>query len=235
MEEAAKRGIGALSPEAAAAQRIQPLDLVRSPRQKERLARLVDEFAARGYVPDALRGWASADSARKRWRALSAFYRANGHFLVTNGPYRLTKWSPTGVVLAAFRDLSFPLGVGSFDKEVYPRRASIPAVSLRGTRIEFRPDVERLIKYDRYHKIVREALGSNTSGAIDSISLVCRYMIVGSDGRVARVGTAPDPKNGVYTIDLGDRLARGAYTAFAAVYLNENYMIPDAKAVSFRK
>ncbi len=235
MEEAARRGIGGLSPEGAAAQRIEPLDLVRSVPQKERLARLVDEFAARAYVPDVLRGWTSADEARRRWRALAAFYRANGHFLVTNGPYRLTHWSSTGVVLEAFRDFSVPLGVGSFDKEVYPRRAFIPSVSQRGARIEFRPDVERLIKYDRYHKIVREALGSDTSGAIDTVTPVCRYVIVGDDGRVVRAGTAPDPKRGVFAIDLGDRLGRGAYTAYVAVYLNENYMTPEIKAVSFHK
>lgn len=234
MEEAARRGMAALSPEAAVALHLETLDLVRS-REMPRLARLVDEFAARGYVPDALKGWATADEARRRWRALRAFYRANGHFLVTNGPYRLARWSSTSVVLEAFRDLSYPLGVGSYDKEVLPRRASIPTLSQRGTRIEFRPDVERVIKYDRYYKIVREALGSDTSGAIDTVTPTCRYVIVGSDGRVVKIGTAPDPKNGVYRIDLGDRLSRGAYTAFVAVFLQDNYMAPEIKAVPFRK
>jgi hypothetical protein len=235
LEEAAKRGIGALSPEAAASQRLGVLDLVRSARQTERLAGLVDEFAARSYVPDALKGWASADEARRRWRALMAFYRANGHFLVTNGPYRLAKWSSTGAVLAAFRDLSYPLGVGSFDKDVLPHRASIPTLSQRGERIEFRPEVERVLKYDRYYKIVREALGSETSGAFDAVTPLCRYVIVGSDGHVVKVGTAPDPKNGAYQIDLGDRLGRGAYTAFVTVFLNDNYMTPDVTVVSFQK
>ncbi len=235
MDEAAARGIGALSAEGGAAARLEALDLVRAAGQKARLVRLVDEFAGTGYVPDALRGWASAGEARSRWRALAAFYRANGHFLVTNGPYRLAKWSSAGVVLAAFRDLSYPLGVGSFDKDVYPRRAFIPAVSVRGARIDFRPDVERLVKYDRYYKFVREALGSNASGAIDTVSPVCRYVVVGAGGRIDRIGTAPDPKNGVFAIDLGDRLDRGAYTAFVAVYINENEMTPDVKAIPFRK
>ncbi len=235
MDEAAARGIGALSAEGGAPARLEALDLVRAAGQKARLVRLVDEFAATGYVPEALRGWASAGEARGRWRALAAFYRANGHFLVTNGPYRLTKWSSTGVVLAAFRDLSYPLGVGSFDKHVYPRRAFIPAVSVRGARIEFRPDVDRLVKYDRYYKFVREALGSNTSGAIDTVSPVCRYVVADRDGRIVSLGTAPDPKNGVYTIDLGKGLGRGAYTAFVAVYINENEMIPDVKTIPFHR
>ncbi len=235
MEEAAKRGLGALSPEAAVSQRVETLDLVRSPRQRERFARLVDEFAAHAYVPDALRGWASPVDAGRRWRALQAFYRANGHFLVTNGPYRLAKWSSTGAVLAAFRDLSYPLGVGSFDKEVRPLWAHLPTLQARDGRMEFRPDVDRVVKYDRFYKIVRDALGSNTSGAIDDVIPVCRYVIVRDDGRVVKVGTAPDPKNGVYTISLGDRLGPGSYSAFVAVYLNENYMTPEIRSVAFRK
>jgi len=57
--------------------------------------------------------------------------REHHHFLVTNGPYRLQSWSETGAVLAVFRDLSYPLGVGSFDKEVYPRRAFIRTIVIR--------------------------------------------------------------------------------------------------------
>jgi hypothetical protein len=235
MDEAAQRGIGALSPEAASSRRVEALDLVRSSRQRERFARLVDEFATQGYVPDALRGWTSAGEATRRWRGLRAFSLAHGHFLVTNGPYRLARWSPTEAVLEAFRDLSYPLGVGSFDKDVRPRWAYLPVLSARNGRIEFRPDVDRVLKYDRFYKMLREALGSNTSGAFDDIRPVCRYVIVGSDGRAVKVGTAPDPKNGVYSIDLGDGLGAGAYTAFVAVYLNENYMTPDVKSVSFRK
>ena len=110
----------------------------------------------------------------------------------------------------------------------------LPVLSAPGGRVEFRPDVDRVIKYDRFYKIVREALGSNTSGAIDDLSPVCRYVIVRNDGRVVKVGTAPDPKNGVYVINLADGLGAGAYTAFVTVYLNDNYMTPDVKAVSFR-
>lgn len=234
MDQALQRGIAVLSPQASASQRLEALDLVRSPRQRERLARLVDEFAASGYVPDALRDWTTAGEATRRWRALQAFYRGSGHFLVTNGPYRLAKWSSTEVVLAAFRDLSYPLGVGSFDKAVHPRWAHLPALSERGGRVEFRPQVDRVIKYDRFYKIVREDLASNTSGAIDDIAPVCRYVIV-RDGGVVKIGTAAAPKNGVYTINLADGLGPGAYTAFVAVYLNDNWMTPDVKRVSFRK
>ncbi len=64
----------------------------------------------------------TADEARARWTALDAFYHAQGHFLVTNGPYRLKAWSAEAVTLEAFRDLTYPLGVGSFDALPIPRR-----------------------------------------------------------------------------------------------------------------
>ncbi len=86
------------------------------------------------------------------------------------------------------------MGVGSFDKDVRPQWAHLPVLSTPGGRVEFRPDVDRVIKYDRFYKIVREALGSDTSGAIDDITPVCRYVIVRSDGRVVKVGTAPIPR-----------------------------------------
>ena len=56
----------------------------------------------------------TAQDARKRWAALASFYKEHGHFLVTDGPYRLKRWSPDSVTLEAFRDLSYPLGVGSY-------------------------------------------------------------------------------------------------------------------------
>ncbi|MHB8730207.1 MAG: hypothetical protein ACYDAB_00240 [bacterium] len=235
IDEAARRGIGALSPEAARALGTPALDLVRSPAQEARLSRLVDEFASSGYVPEALRGIVTPAEARARWRALAAFYRERHHFLVTNGPYRLDRWSQGTAVLGVFRDLSYPLGVGSFDKEVYPRRASIGTVAVRGGRIEFRPVVERLFKYDRYYKMVTEALGSNTSGAYDDITAVCRYVVVGRDGHVVAAGAVTAPSSGTFSFNPGEGLPRGDYTVWLAVSVNDNLMNPDVKRVAYRK
>ncbi|HEV2438506.1 MAG TPA: hypothetical protein VGX97_00400 [bacterium] len=235
VDAAARRGIGALSAEGAAALGIPALDLVRSPAQAVRLARLVDEFASDGYVPEALRDAVTPAEARARWRALAAFYREYRHFLVTNGPYRLVRWSKTTAVLGVFRDLSYPLGVGSFDKEVYPRRAFIKTIAVRGGRIEFRPVVERLFKYDRYYKLVTEDLGSNTSGAYDDINAVCRYVVVRADGHVVRTGSVTAPKNGTFSFNPADGLDRGAYTIRLAVSVNGNLMNPDVKTVAYRR
>jgi len=235
VDEAAQRGIGALSAEGADALRIPALDLVRAPAQEARLARLTDEFASNGYVPEALRGIVTPAEARGRWRALAAFYHEYHHFLVTNAPYRLRSWSHGTVVLGAFRDLSYPLGVGSFDKEVYPRRAFIRTIAVHGGRIEFRPDVERLFKYDRYYKLVTEALGSNTSGAYDDINAVCRYVVVRADGQVVRAGAVTAPKSGTFSFNPADGLDRGTYTIWLAVSVNDNLMNPDVKTVAYRR
>src|SRR6516165_3707661 len=112
MEEAVVRGWAAFSDTEAQRRGIEWLDLVRSKELAPKLATLVAQFEARAYRPDALRDYVSENAARQRWAALAAFYKDHGHFLVTNGPYRLKSWSADSVSLEAFRDLSYPLGVG---------------------------------------------------------------------------------------------------------------------------
>jgi hypothetical protein len=231
MEEAARRGLGAFSAEETAHRGGAWPDLVRDQGVKETLARLLDEFGARNYIPHALGGLVSGDNARERWQALRKFYRAYGHFLVTNGPYRLKTWSENAVVLEAFRDPSYPLGVGSFDRYAWPRRAFVAGISRMGDRLEIQADVERIIKFGRDFKIVRERLGSNSSGAIDVVTPLCRYVAVGADGQVVRVSTAESRNDGTFAIDVRKALGAGPYTLMVAVYLNENYMNPDVKVV----
>src|SRR5262249_7451371 len=125
MEERAGRG-GAAFPQAEAARRnVAWLDLVRSDELKHKLVPLVEAFERDGYRPVSLQSLVSADEARKRWAALAAFHKEHGHFLVTNGPYRLKSWSADAVALEAFRDLTYPLGVGSFDAYAIPRRGYV--------------------------------------------------------------------------------------------------------------
>jgi hypothetical protein len=235
MEEAVQRRVGAFSAEEAARRRVPWLDLVRQERIKAQLARLVSDFAARGYVPESLKELVTVAEARQRWRALGEFYRQYGHFLVTNGPYRLQKWSGDGVVLAVFRDLSYPLGVGSFDRYAWPRKAYITRLSVQGARLEIHADVERLLKYERSYKIVREPLGSNASGAIDTVSPVSRLVVVRGDGRVVKVAAATYGNHGVATADLRDHLSPGAYRVMVSVYLNDNYLNPDVKVISYQQ
>ncbi len=88
-----------------------------------KLAALVARIRAR-RIPAAkpCSRYVTAEEARRRWAALAAFHKANGHFLVTNGPYKLKAWSADSVTLEAFRDLTYPLGVGSYDAYAIPAR-----------------------------------------------------------------------------------------------------------------
>lgn len=110
---------------------------------------LAADFERRGWVPEAVRGVVAEHEARQRWAALRRHYCRAGHFLVTNGPYRLARWEGARVVLDASRDLSYPLVVGTFDRYAYPRRAFVTAVERRGDRLEVRAEVETVVKEGR--------------------------------------------------------------------------------------
>ena len=65
---------------------------------------------------------------------------------MTNGPYQLDKLDGDGGgPLGVFRDLTYPLGVGHFDRFAIPLRAYVAARRpTRGDRLEFQADVERV-------------------------------------------------------------------------------------------
>lgn len=235
MEAAVVGGVGTFSGDARASSGLRSLDLVRIPQTREGLARLLDAFERQRYVPEELNGWITSDDAQKRWQALRDFYRRYGHMLVTNGPYRLAAWSERSVRLDAFRDLSYPLGVGSFDRYVRPRRAYITRVDVVQGGLKIQAEVERGIKYERSYRIVRERLGSNTAGAIDEVSPVCRYLVVAADGRVVKDAAAVYGSDGVYTAEVTGGVDRGTYRILVAIFLNENYENADVKVVPYTK
>ena len=157
MEEAVKRGIAAFSEDEAQRLGVPWLDLVRDRATGERLAALVDEFRQEGYRPPPFKALVSEQEARERWTALGNFFVQHGHFLVTNGPYRLESWSPDGVVLQVFRDSSYPQGVGMFDEYAFPLRAYASNIEDHGDRLEIMADVDRLLKFQRSYQIERAA------------------------------------------------------------------------------
>ncbi|HSB71595.1 MAG TPA: hypothetical protein VLT62_19890 [Candidatus Methylomirabilis sp.] len=234
MEEAVVRGWAAFSLEEATRRGVEWMDLARGARLKDRLASLVEEFERRGYVPDPLKGLVTAQVAKERWAALGGFYRAHGHFLVTNGPYMLEKWAEESVVLKAFRDLSYPLGVGSFDAYAIPRRAYISKIRLEADRLEVWADVEKVEKFQRSYDIVREPFRGQPASAVRPDTLTCQYVILGPTGEVVKAGAATLGDGGVFTADLKGALGPGLYTVMTALYLNENFMNPEIKAVQYR-
>ena len=99
-----------------------------------KLQDLMARFEREGYRPEALKDLVTADEARERWRSLGTFADNNGHFLVANGPYRLKQWGAQSVALEAVREVSYPLGFGTFDRFVNPPKAVIEAVTQERAR-----------------------------------------------------------------------------------------------------
>ena len=231
MEEAVTRGLAAFSHGEAARRGVPWLDLARAPELGSRLLALVEGFARDGYRPDRLQALVSADEARARWRALAAFYKDHRHFLVTNGPYRLARWSSGGVMLDVFRDLTYPLGVGSYDLYAVPRRGYITNVERASGRIRLSGDIETVMKFQRDFEIVRESLASVAAEVRTRAAPECRYMVIDDAGRVVLAGTAHLADNAACEIDVPDRLPAGRYTMFAMLTVNGNAMNADVKRI----
>jgi hypothetical protein len=233
MEEAVKRGVGAFSAEEARRRGVPWLDLARDPRTRAELGAILQELAGRNHIPEPLRRLVTADEAQTRWAALRQFVQRRGHFLVTNGPYRLEKWTDAAVVLQVFRDLNNPLGVGSYDRFAIPRRAWVARLAARGDRLEVTPEIERLEKFQREYRLVREPLW--VRGEEDKVDVpVVHYVILGADGAVAAAGTSGEVQAHWLIVDLKGRLKPGAYTALVALALGENRVDPEVATVQFR-
>jgi len=231
MEEAVGRNWAAFSKTEAVRRGIEWLDLVRSQALNARFAALTESFEREGYRPEALRPLVSVDEARRRWAALSAFYKANGHFLVTNGPYQLKSWSHDGVVLSAFRDLSYPLGVGSYDSYAIPRRGFITAVNSTDNEVRLSGDIEMIDKFQRRYRLRRVPLSSIPPDVLKRMPPECRFVVIDDQKRVVLAGAAPLGENSSFQFDFKDRLPVGSYTMFAVIALSGNVMNADIREI----
>ena len=233
MEEAVKRGVGAFSAAEARRRGVRWLDLARDPKTREELGAILDGLARRNHVPEALKRLVAADEAQARWAALRQFAQRRGHYLVTNGPYLLEKWTDAAIVLQVFRDLNNPLGVGSYDRFAIPRRAYVTRITARGDRLEIMAEIERLEKFLREYRLVREPLGSRGEEERPDLP-ACRYVILGADGTVAAAGVSRDVQAHRLVVDLKGRLKPGAYTALVALALGDNLVGPEVATAQFR-
>jgi hypothetical protein len=234
MEEAVKRGLGAFSAEEAKRRGVRWLDLARDPKLKEAMTPLLDRFAKDAYVPEPLRRFVTADEAQTRWAALKQFSQRRGHFLVTNGPYRLERWSDSGIVLEVFRDFTNSMGVGSFDRFAIPRRAYVSRIVSKGGRLEVYPEIERVEKFLRDYRIVREPLGRPGADEDQSDVPVCRYVVVSPDGSVAAAGLSRETSGNRLVVNLKDRLKPGSYTVLVALALGDNEVEPEIATTPYR-
>ena len=234
MEEAVIRAKMAFSRKEAVARGVEWLDLARGRNVQSLLAPLVERFARQGYRPEALKGFVTADEARKRWAALKAFYQKHRHFLVTNGPYVLDKWSEGDVALKVFRDLRYPLGVGSFDKYALPTRAYISRIDPRSDGVHVSAEIEKIEKTGRTYTITREPLRSDSLVDIYRIKPVCKYVVLSPDGDVLKSGTARFENDGTFTVNLQKKFKPGLYKIMLSIYVDKNYINPDVRLVLYR-
>ena len=231
MEEAVERGWTAFSQAEAARRGVEWFDLVRSPDMNRRLAELVEQFERDGYRPERLSTLVSPEAARQRWAALAAFHKEHGHFLVANGPYRLKHWSADAVTLEAFRDLSYPLGVGSYDAYAVPRRGFITRTEQKRDELRLFGDIESVVKFQRSYKIVLESLQSVAPDVLKRAAPQCRYMVMDTEGHVVLLGFAPLADDATFHVNLNDKLAAGRYTMLAEINVNGNAMNAEIQSI----
>jgi hypothetical protein len=235
MEEAVHRNVAAFSETEARRRGVPWLDVVRDAKTKAALASLAADFERRAYVPEGLRGLVTVEQARQRWAALRRFARLHGHWLVTNGPYRIAKWTPDTVVLTVFRDFSYPLGVGSYDRFALPLRAFPVKVERVGEGLLVQADVEVVEKSERSYKIVRQPFKPAPAGeqTMRAVGLVARYAVLGAGDEVVRVGESPALSGERLSVDLKG-LKSGAYRVLLTVALNGNVVNPEVKVIPYR-
>jgi hypothetical protein len=231
MEEAVGRGWAAFSQAKAMRRGVGWLDLVRSDEMKTRLAALVDQFERQAFRPEILQSLVGAEEARQRWAALSVFYRSHGHFLVTNGPYQLKSWSGKSVSVDAFRDLSYPLGVGSYDTYAIPRRGYVAGVERQEGGLRLSADIEIVMKFMRDYQIVRQSMRLVNATVRKRAAPECRYAVVDTDGRIALAGVSLPQEDLTFAVELDGRLPPGQYTVMAEILVNGNAMNPEVARI----
>ena len=234
MEEAVIRGYATFSEEEAARRKVPWLDLVRDRSLGAKLLELIVQFERESYRPEALIDLVTGDQALARWRSLRMFAEKSGNFLVTNGPYRLKEWKPDSVVLEAVRDLTYPLGFGTFDRFVNPPKAVIKTVTRDVGEITVRADAEMILKMGREYRLVKEPLLRTTARGIDSLLVASRYLLIGPDGTVLKADKMQWNEDGRFTITLPERLPPGQYTVVLGIFLDGNTVDPSIARVEFR-
>jgi hypothetical protein len=224
MEQAVERGWAAFSQGEAERRSVPWLDLARSGEMNARLATLVHQFERDAYRPDALRSLVTDEEARKRWAALLAFYQSHGHFLVTNGPYMLKAWSERSATLDVFRDLSYPLGVGSYDGYAVPRRGHIVKIERISGGLRLAADIETVVKFMRDYRIERQPMQSVDAALLRRSALECRYVVLDGGGAVVLTGVARPAEDLTFQIELDDKLPVGTYAVMSEIVVNGNTM-----------
>ncbi|NIW85875.1 MAG: hypothetical protein GWN09_04635 [Gammaproteobacteria bacterium] len=233
MEEAVQRGLAAFSRREARRRGVAWLDLVRDRALHAKLTELIEQFEREGYRPAVLGERVDANAARERWGALRRFGQKHGHFVVTNGPYRLKSWSEGASVLEVVRELTYPHGAGSFAHYANPARPIITHVERDGERVVLSVDVKKTVQKQRTYVSVQERLREPALRGTYLIRPDSRYLVLDAEGSVVRAGSARMEKDGRFVLELPERLPGGRYTLVVAVYLDGNLVDSAVRVLSF--
>ena len=134
-------------------------------------------------------------------------------------------------MLSAFRDLSYPLGVGSYDAYAIPRRGFITGVDWTGVKVRLSGDVEMIDKFQRRYQLVRTPLSSIPPDVLKRAAPECRFVVIDDQKRVVLAGAAPLGENSSFQFDFKERLPIGRYTMFAVIALSGNVMDADIREI----
>ena len=180
--------------------KLKEVDPVRDAAAVLRLGELARELEQRAYVPPALSSQVKPEEARERYRRLREFRAAHGHWLVTNGPYRLERWDGAKAVLGVFRDPSYPKGLGSFNAYAVPLKAHVTRIERRGEGALVHTETEWLERLGRDTRVVRgsfaQRLAERLAGTAAPSAPVCRYVLLGAQDSVAAAGEVRAGKDG---------------------------------------
>lgn len=241
MEEVAIEGKVAFSRTKASTDNIPLLDLVKG-KSVIVLEKKLEELRMKNYIPKPLRGIVSEEEARKRWDALKKWYDEYGHFLVTNGPYMLTKSTNDMDILTVIRLPTYPLGVGSYDHLSIPRHSLIKKVYVNNNEVSQRElillennvnvNISLVVEVEEVRRFARNF----TKIWRPSHMAEVMYYITGEHGNLIELGYAlKSDEKGIYVIELKN-MPSGVYNLnivsttrtkyFSQPYV-VNYMQPD--------
>jgi hypothetical protein len=241
LEEGARRGHFALSAAGAKRRGAPELDAVRDAAIMPRLADLARELEERAHVPPALAKYVGASAARQRYRRLREFYATHGHWLVTNGPYLLSRWDGTKAVLGVFRDPTYPKGLGSFNAYAAPLRAHVTRIERRDYGAEVHTEIEWLERLGRDARIVRgsfaQRLAERLVTAAPPSPALCRYVLFGPDGAVAAADTVRTDASGACRLKFprpGGQAGGGTGRLVLGTVLEDNVANAPVKVVPWQ-
>jgi hypothetical protein len=138
-------------------------------------------------------------------------------------------------VLEAVREITYPLGFGTFDRFVYPPKAVIEEVKQDGRSIIVRASADMTLKAGRGTMHVKEPLQRTTARGTNPLLVVSRYLLIDAAGKVLKLDKMHWREDGLFTIDLPQDLPPGAYAVTLAVLLDGNTIEPSARTLQIRR